>query len=258
MKKFTINKYLAYVIGIIFFFFLWWIISLIIDERVMIFPDPYSTFVEMIKILQTSYVYKCFANSLSRLLIGFGISFILALIFGIIAGNSLTLKRIFTPTIVSLKSIPTASLVFLFLVLVGAKAAPILMVILISFPILYESFVGGIENMDKDVIKAMKLDSGSSLRNVFFIQIPLLIPYLLVGITSSFALSFKIEIMAEILTGDTRSGIGSAILGTQINNPTDMTPIFAYSLIVIIFVLIVSLLTKFIVNKIKKKYDIGN
>ena len=72
MKKFTINKYLAYVIGIIFFFFLWWIISLIIDERVMIFPDPYSTFVEMIKILQTSYVYKCFANSLSRLLIGFG------------------------------------------------------------------------------------------------------------------------------------------------------------------------------------------
>ena len=104
----------------------------------------------------------------------------------------------------------------------------------------------------------MKLDSGSSLRNVFFIQIPLLIPYLLVGITSSFALSFKIEIMAEILTGDTRSGIGSAILGAQINNPTDMTPIFAYSLIVIIFVLIVSLLTKFIVNKIKKKYDIGN
>ena len=253
MKKFTINKYLAYTIGIIFFVCLWWVISLIIDETVMIFPDPYSTILETIKILQSSYVYKCLGNSLLKLLIGFGISFVLALIFGIASGNSVTIKRILTPTIGALKSIPTASLVFLFLVLVGATNAPILLVILISFPILYESFVGGIENMDNDVIKAMKLDSGSTLRNIVCIQIPLLVPYLVVGIASSFALSFKIEIMAEILTGSTRNGIGSAILGAQKNDPTNMVPIFAYSLIVIVLSLIIT----FIFKKIKKYININ-
>lgn len=253
MKKFITKIKFEYILGIVLFLAIWFLISFIVDEKTMIFPDPISTFKETFRILKTNYVYKCLSESLIRLIIGFGISFILALVFGIIAGNSKTLKRLFTPTISVLKSIPTASLVFLFLVLVGAKNAPILMVILISFPILYESISGGIENMDKDVINAMKLDSGSFIYNIIKIQIPLIIPYVVIGIASSFALSFKIEIMAEILTGSTRNGLGSAILASQKNDPTNMVPIFAYSLIAIIFSSLITIIFK-LVRKYVSKY----
>lgn len=253
MKKFITKIKFEYILGIVLFLTIWFLISFIVDEKTMIFPDPISTFKETFRILKTNYVYKCLSESLIRLIIGFGISFILALVFGIIAGNSKTLKRVFTPTISVLKSIPTASLVFLFLVLVGAKNAPILMVILISFPILYESISGGIENMDKDVINAMKLDSGSFIYNIIKIQIPLIIPYVVIGIASSFALSFKIEIMAEILTGSTRNGLGSAILASQKNDPTNMVPIFAYSLIAIIFSSLITIIFK-LVRKYVSKY----
>lgn len=252
MKKFITKIKFEYLIGIVLFIGIWFLISFLVDEKTMIFPDPISTFKEAFRILKNSYVYKCLVESLSRLLIGFGISFALSLVFGIISGNSKTMKRIFSPTISVLKSIPTASLVFLFLVLVGAKNAPILMVILISFPILYESISGGIENMDSDVINAMKLDSGNFIRNIIKIQIPLIIPYVVIGIASSFALSFKIEIMAEILSGSTRNGLGSAILGAQKNDPTNMVPIFAYSLIAIILSAVITIIFKLIKKYVSK------
>ena len=68
--------------------------------------------------------------------------------------------------------------------------------------------------------------------------------YILLGISSSFALSFKIEIMAEILTGNTSLGLGSAILSAQRNDPTNMIPIFSYSLLTVIFVLLISFVFK--------------
>ena len=52
--------------------------------------------------------------------------------------------------------------------------------------------------------------------------------------------------MAEILTGDTKNGLGSAILYSQKSDPTNMTLIFAYSLIAIIFVLLIQLLSKYL------------
>lgn len=248
IKKFISNKYFAYFLGFVFLFLLWYIISLCIDENVMVFPNPFATFKETFVILSSSYIYKCMASSFLRILIGFLISLFLAMVFGIIAGNLPFIKRFLLPLITTLKSIPTATLVFFFLVLVGAKNAPILMVILISFPILYESVAKGIENIDEGIKNATSLDGSKNIDTIVKIQIPLLTPYLLVGISSSFALSFKIEIMAEILTGDTRLGLGAAILSAQRNDPTNMVPIFAYSLVVILFVLLISLLSK-LINK---------
>ena len=135
----------------------------------------------------------------------------------------------------------------------GAKNAPIMIVLLISFPILYESVVGGYENIDKSLIDYLKLDGENKIGNIVKIKFPLAMPYMFVGIASSFALSFKIQIMAEILTGDTRSGLGCAILGAQRNDPTNMVPIFAYSLIAIILVLIIDLIAIVIKKRLIKK-----
>ena len=93
------------------------------------------------------------------------------------------------------------------------------------------------------------------INNSLTVKVPLAIPYILVGIASSFALSFKIEIMAEIITGDTKNGLGSAILAAQKNDPTNLIPIFAYSLIAVIIVLIVTAIADIIKKSFKKKYQ---
>ena len=256
MKKFISNKYVLYTLGLLIFLLIWFVISLFIKDNTMIFPSPIQTINEMIKILSNQYIYISLASTLIRMLIGFVISLLFALIFGTIAGNNEHIYNVLKPTIIALKSIPTASLLFLFLVFVGARNATVFIVLLISFPILYESVVGGYSNIDKGILDSLKLEGENKLYNIVKVKLPLTLPYIFVGIASSFGLSFKIQIMAEILTGDTRSGLGSLILAAQRNDPTNMIPIFAYSLIAIIIVLLIDLLMNLIKNKIKNAKSI--
>ncbi len=255
MKKFISNKYVLTIFGCILFLLLWLLISAIINDTTMIFPDPLKTFKETWRILtKGKFIYVCIGWTMYRMLIGFVVSFALAMIFGILAGNFKSLRYIFQPIIVALKSIPTAALVFLFLVITNAKYAPIYIVILISFPILYEAITAGIANISEELLEAAKVDGSKFLRTTFKIRLPLALPYIFVGIASSFALSFKIEIMAEIITGYTKDGLGSAILFAQRNDPSNMVPIFAYSLIAIIFILLITVLEDVVKRLFQKRY----
>lgn len=253
MKKFISNKYTLYGFGIIGFLIIWWIVSLIINETVLVFPDPIKTFEYAGSLFKSSYIYKCIGTTFLRMIIGFVIALVLALFLGIIAGEYPSFEKAFKPTITVLKSIPTATVVFLFLVLMGARNAPVLIVTLISFPILYESVVAGFQSITEPVLNSLLLERKSKFIKIIKVKLPLSLPHILLGITSSFALSFKIEIMAEIITGDTRVGLGSAILAAQRNDPSNMVPIFAYSLFAIVFMLIFS----FIELLLKKKLNIS-
>ena len=152
-------------------------------------------------------------------------------------------------TMTFLKSAPTATFVFLFIILIGAKNAPMFVVFTVTMPILYESIVGAFRSTDKAVIAAAHIDGANRFQRMFKVQIPLGLPIISIGIASTFGMAFKIEIMAEIITGFTNGGIGSMIRNSQLVNPTDLTDMFAYSLMAIILILLVTVLA----STLKKK-----
>lgn len=247
--KSTLNKKKYYLLGIIFIIALWCLLSLIFDESQMIFPSIFKVAEETINILCKQYTYKCILYTFIKLTIGFVVSFILALILGTISGLYDKFKYFISPLITVVKSIPTASLVFLFLVIAGAKYAPIYIVVLICFPILYESVVGGYKNIDENISLPLVLEKGSTFEKTIKVKLPLAFPYILIGIASSIGLAFKIEIMAEVLTGATANGLGSAIAYIQRNDPTNMVGIFSYSLLAVVLSLFIDLVCEKIVNK---------
>ena len=252
MKKFIINKNIYKLLGIVLFIILWQVISMIIDEDIFILPGPYTTLIAAIKMASDTYIYKCLYQTLIRMIGGFVISFVLAFILGVIAGNDNRIEELIKPTMTIFRSIPTATLVYLFLVVIGAKLTPMFIVILVSFPILYESVLGGIKSTPREILEAANMDTSSLLSINYYIRIPLAFPYIIVGIASSFALSLKIEIMAEVITGFTRLGLGSAILAAQRSDPTNMVPVFAYSMFAIVLMLLFDILA----NKIKDKIGV--
>ena len=250
-KTFITSNYTLFTLGIIFVFALWFIFSFSIGKGNLYFPSPYETIIEMGRLLGKSYTYRSLLWTLIRTLIGFGTSFIFAMILGIFAGNFYKLSVFLKPLITILKSIPTAALVFLFLVLSGSKNAPIFIVFLLSFPILYEAFIGGIRSIPDDINDALKLDS-KKVNGIMKVKVPLAAPYVIVGLASSFALSIKTEVMAEIITGSTDEGLGCMISLYRNSDPTNMTPIFAIAVIILIIVLFVDLIG-LIVNKVFKR-----
>ena len=253
MKRFITNKFVLFALGVLFVILLWVICSLLFDKNGAIFPNPILTMESFATVLGEAYTYKCLGYTFLRMLIGFSLSFVVALLFGVLAGNNEHIYQFFKPLMVVIKSVPTVALVFLFLVLINAKNAPIFVVFVICFPILYEGVVGGIKNVSKDVIDASKVDGANYVKGTLFVRLPLAIPYIIVSMVSSFALSFKIEIMAEVITGYTRNGLGSVIHFTQVDDPTNMAGIFAYALLAIIIMLIVSLLAEILKQILKKK-----
>jgi len=253
MKKIIGNKYVLFGLGILFFFILWEIISLIVANPIKIFPDPISTLKEVGVLFSTSYLYKCVGATFQRMIIGFEISFILALIIGSISGNHPKIQLFLKPLMTVLKSVPTAAIVFIFLALLGVQNAPILMVILVSFTILYDAVVGGFNNIDPIINEALEVDGITRLRKTFSIKIPLSTPYILVGISTSFALSFKLSIMSEIIAGGDGYGLGSAIKAARVDDPSNIVPIFAYSFIAIAFVLLIDIIALVAKSKIKKE-----
>ena len=248
MKKYFINKYTLSFFGILLFFAFWTIVYLIAGRTEAVFPDPISTIKEMFIYLGDAYTYKCIWGSLKRMLIGFSIASVLGIILGMIVGNFTNLKYAFNPTMIALKAIPTAAIVFLFLVLAGLKNAPIYVVGIIVFPMVYEATVSGYNHIDKDLINTLRVDGGNNLYSNFKVKLPLSFPYIALGLISSFALSFKIEIMAEVISGSSSYGLGRAIQVSYINSTNGMVPTFAYSLIALIIMLLVTL----IVDIIKK------
>lgn len=251
MKKFISNKILLRIIGIVIFILGWQILSMIIGSSNFILPSPIETISETIKMLGSSYIYKCLYQTLLRMIGGFVIAFVIAFVLGNVAANIESFEEIIKPTILILKSVPTATLVYLFLVVAGAKLTPLFIVVLVSLPILYESVVGGIKSTPKQLIEASEIDASSTFNTAIKIRIPLAVPYIMVGIASSFGLSLKIEIMAEVITGYTRMGLGSAILAAQRSDPTNMVPIFAYSLVAIVVMLIVDSVSDLIKQRYK-------
>ena len=185
MKRFISNRFVLFSFGTIALLMVWYFISLFFDRNGSIFPSPLLTFNRLIILLGDPYTYTCLWHTLTRMVIGFLASFAASLVFGVLAGNHFVIP-IFKPLMVTLKSVPTVALVFLFIVLFAPKDAPIFVVMLICFPIIYEAIAGGINNVDKQTVDA-KIDGASYLKRVIYIKLPLALPFIIVGMVSSFA-----------------------------------------------------------------------
>lgn len=253
MKEFYKNKYFLTFLGIIVFFLLWFAIYFIAGQSQAIFPSPLETFQEMLIYLGDPFTYKCIWGSFSRMLIGFGIAAVIGILVGVIVGNFIRLKYVFNPTMIALKAIPTAALTFLFLVLAGLKNAPIYIVVIIVFPIVYEATVAGYSSIDEYVLMSTRVDGATRLKSNLRVRFPLALPTIGLGLISSFALSFKIEIMAEVISGSSSYGLGRAIQNAYINSTNGMVPTFAYSLIAIIVMLLVTLILDIVKKALKLK-----
>ena len=243
MKRLITSNAFLYTLGLVFVFALWAVISYSRPEGSFVFPSPIDTFAFAFDLLGRKFFWQSIGMTLLRTIEGFGIAFALAALFGSLSGALPPLQRFFKPLILVLKSAPTAAFVFVFLIISGSTRAPIWIVGLLAFPILYESFVAGINAIPLEIRWAAKLEQASFMKTLTSIKVPLAFPYVALGVLSSFALSFKTEIMAEIITGSTDAGLGGYIRMFKNDNPTDLTPIFAIASIAIVIILIVDLAT---------------
>lgn len=143
-------------------------------------------------------------------------------------------------------------MIFIIIALLKPKYAPIIVVFLITFPLIYESVVSGFKNIDPNLVNALKIDGSKTIKSVFEFYLPLSSNYIALGIASSIGLGMKVSIMSEILAGsDSAEGLGKMI--RDASTTVDMVSILAYSLIAIFIIGIIDIAIYFAKNKLNKE-----
>lgn len=251
LKKHAVIIYTG--LGIGFVFLVWWLTSLIVKATLLpTFPGPEDAIPLFFELFALSSTWLAVGGTLLRLLISFVLAFLVGSLIGIVAGKSKAFRSFMRPLIITLRTLPTAAVILILIVLLKPAYAPIIIVFLVIFPISYESMVTGLRNVNKEIKEAAKIDGASRLQAIVRIDVPLSTPYILLGVVSSLGLGMKISIMSEIIAGSNRiSGLGRLIHLAYIE--ADMTRIVAISIFAIILIGLIDLAMYFAKQKLKTR-----
>ncbi len=163
------------------------------------------------------------------------ISFIIALIISIFVGGLAYMSRIFRnflkPINMLAQSIPTMILIVLALIWADKDKAPFIIGFAIVFPILYDSVLGSLTNIDKNIVEMADIYSINLIDKIRYIYLPSIKIKLMQLLVSTFSLAFKVIIAGEVY-GQPAYGIGTIVQVEKMNFNTPA--IFAWIIIIAI------------------------
>ena len=228
MKRFMQNspKFLS----IFFFLIIWEGVALYIDNS-LLFPRVSEIFLSLKNLVASGDFILILWNTLSRFFISIVFSLILAIIFSVASYRYEIVGFLFFPFIIFLRAVPTIAIIIVVLIWSSVERVPIVVGILILFPILYESILGGIKNVDKNLLKMSKVFKVPTKRVVRDIYIPSIYYSISSNIPSYIGLTFKVIIAGEVLSQESLS-IGGEIFINKIY--LESSNIFAWIIVVIV------------------------
>lgn len=228
MKRFMQNspKFLS----IFFFLIIWEGVALYIDNS-LLFPRVSEIFLSLKNLVASGDFTLILWNTLSRFFISIVFSLILAIIFSVASYRYEVIGFLLFPFIIFLRAVPTIAIIIVVLIWSSVEKVPIVVGMLILFPILYESILGGIKNVDKNLLKMSKVFKVPTKRVVRDIYIPSIYYSISSNIPSYMGLTFKVIIAGEVLSQESLS-IGGEIFINKIY--LESSNIFAWIIVVIV------------------------
>lgn len=237
MKKTSIISILTIIIIYI-------VLSFLINKT-YILPSIGDVLLSLKNIVFDSNFLIIIFTTLWRCVLGLIISFVLALIFALLSYFHEKVKDFIRPIYILLKTIPNITYIIVSLLWLGRNGSVILVSSLVVFPILYNSILNALTNIDISLIEVTDLYEASNIFKARKVYLPLIKNDLLTALANSCSLGLKVSIMAEILS-QVRSGIGKELYFAKANFL--MADIFAWTIIIVL----ISVLIDYLLSLLKK------
>lgn len=240
------HKIIYNLISVIIIFIIWYLSSIIINNELII-PKISSVLSSIINILKDSSNLLVIFYTLIRLTFSIIIAFILSIIILLLVIWRKNLVNLFRPIITIFKTIPVAAIIIILLIWFGSQKSPIVITTLIIFPIMIESFLTGIDNIEAGYIEELKINGDNYWVSIFKVYLPMISPFIYMGFIQSLGLGVKVLVTAELIS-QTRNSVGNKLYLHKIY--LDMPGLFAWVLIVVLIVILLELFIYFVKRKI--------
>ena len=247
MNSIIKSKKTYFILGVIFILVIWFVGQNSFDNE-MVIPSFESTFSSLVSLFSKEKTYHILGNTLLRLFISISISFILGVLLATLSKMYYRFKEFIKPLMILFKTLPVAVLIILLLLMFNHDALYFIVCVVVM-PLIYEATSSGLEAVDKDITDEIKMFSAINFTIIRKIYLPIATPFIITSLLQSVGLGLKVLVMAELLT-DAPNSIGYEILLNK-NYINDMSVVYAWSILLIVFVLVIDFLVRIISKKLE-------
>ncbi|CCN84593.1 putative ABC-type nitrate/sulfonate/bicarbonate transport system, permease component [Vibrio nigripulchritudo SFn27] len=219
--------------SILVFFALWDFGNQVYGDFIL--PSPQASLEKLFELFQQEMATEYLWVTTYRALIGFGISIVVGSLLGTLAGLSATISIAVRPLATILIGIPPIAWIVLALLWFGAgDSTPIFTVTVTTLPITFAAGVQGARTLDPK-LNEMAQSFGASRWMIFYdVHLPHILSYLFPSWVTALGTSWKVVVMAELLSSNTGVGAGLAAARVNIDTPATMAWIVAIVTVLLI------------------------
>lgn len=214
----TTKNRLAFIASVGFLIVVWQIVALAAGSQ-FIFPGPIATLRELVYLLGQAEFWPAISATVLRGLAGFIISCLLGLVLGLAGGVNRTIFLLLQPVMAVIRSTPVMSVIILAIIWINNDLVPIMVCLLIAFPILYGNVVEGIRNVDNQLVEMASVYNVQRWRLFFELYLPSMVPFMVAGASNAMGITWKVIIAAEVLCQPLQA-VGTQMMWAKMNLDT--------------------------------------
>lgn len=206
-------------------------------------PSPVKVASTFMELLQNGTIFKIIADTISNIVPPYLFAVVASVIFGVLIGTSITIRKIFFPFIVTLYPIPSLAWLPFIVIIFGFTEKSIwILLFSSSFLKMIYNMISGVRNINPIWILVAKNLGLTKWQRIFKVIIPGALPNIITGMRIGFGAIWRSVIGAEMLV------IGAGGLGKFIWT-AQWTYSFDKVLVGIIWIAIIGLAIEMVVFK---------
>ena len=245
-----INPIIKGILSILFWCAVWQIAAMALNNSFLL-PDIPATLKALFELIKESTFYKSVLLSFIRVTLGLILGTAVGIALAILCNKFPVLHSLFSPLITVIKSTPVASFIVVLWVMMSGDALSVFIGFLMVMPIIWQNLLDGYSAIDQSLVEVADVYGFSYAKRLKLLIFPTLKRYLIPALITASGLAWKAEIAAEIIAY-TKNSIGQGINDAKYNMETPT--VFAWTLVIIFFSILLEKATKHILWRIKDEY----
>ncbi|RBQ26009.1 MULTISPECIES: ABC transporter permease [Arcobacteraceae] len=187
----------------------------------LILPSPKDTFIALNEILHNPEMIENIFITIKRAMIGFGLAILVGSILGLLAGLFITASIMSRPIVTILFGMPPIAWIVLAMIWFGMSDMTVVFTVFIaSFPIVFVGALQGTRTIEGDLKQMVDSFHLPFSMKLFDLYLPHIFSYIFPAYISALGMSWKIVVMAELLSSSDGLGSSLAIARSQLDTPT--------------------------------------
>ena len=229
---------------------IWQLLSMLVDNSLLL-PSPLETAKAMAGILGTAAGWRSIGASVLRILCGFTLGCLIGVILAVLTAKCATAAWLLHPLRTLVKTTPITSFALILLISVVSGLVPVAVAAIVVTPMIWRTTEESILGLD-DKLAEMGKVFFKPFRQFRYITLPQIMPQFFATASTALGFAWKAVITAEILALP-RFGIGNRMYQDKLY--LDYADLFAWTLLVIVFSVVIEKLIGFALKKAGEKHD---